>query len=46
MLFSRYQVAYERKRKIMGNVASIAERKKSLFAGIDNVENREDNVGL
>jgi hypothetical protein len=42
MLFSRYQVAYERKRKIMRNVASVVERKKSFFAEIDKVENRGD----
>ena len=42
MLFSRYKVAYERKRKIMRNVASIAELKRSFFAGIDKVENREE----
>jgi hypothetical protein len=42
MLFSRYKVAYERRRKIMRNVASVAELKKSHFVGIDKVENRED----
>ena len=42
MLFSRYKVAYEKKRKIMRNVASIAELKKSFFAEIDKVENREE----
>jgi hypothetical protein len=42
MLFSRYKVAYEKKRKIMRNVASVAELKKSFFAGIDKVETRED----
>ena len=42
MLFSRYKVVYERKRKIMRNVASVAELKRSFFAGIDKVENRED----
>ena len=31
MLFSRYKVAYEKKRKIMRNVASIAELTKSFF---------------
>ena len=35
MLFSRYKVAYEKKRKIVRNVASIAELKKSVFAEID-----------
>ncbi len=40
MLFSRYKVAYEKKRKIMRNVASVAELKKSFFAEI--VENSED----
>jgi len=42
MLFSRYKVAYEKKRKIMRNVASVAELTKSFFAEIDKVENRED----
>ena len=42
MLFSRYKVAYEKKRKIMRNVASVAELRKSFFAEIDKVENRED----
>jgi len=42
MLFSRYKVAYERKRKILRNVASVAELKRSFFAGIDKVEKRED----
>ncbi len=42
MLFSRHKVAYEKKRKIMRNVASIAELKKSFLAEIDKVENRED----
>jgi hypothetical protein len=41
MLFSRYKVAYEKKRKIMRNVASVAGLTKSLFAEIDKVENRE-----
>ena len=41
MLFSRYQVAYEKRRKIMRNVASVAELTKSFFAEIDKVENRE-----
>ena len=41
MLFSRYKVAYEKKRKIMRNVASVAELTKSFFAEIDKVENRE-----
>ena len=35
MLFSWYKMAYEKKRKIMRNVASIAELKKSFFAEID-----------
>jgi len=39
MLFSRYKVAYEKKRKIMRNMASVAELKKSFFAEIDKVEN-------
>ena len=42
MLFSRYKVAYERKRNIMRNVASVAQLKRSFFAGIGKVENRED----
>ncbi len=46
MLFSRYKVAYERKRKIMRNVASVAELKRSFFAGIGQVENREDLENL
>jgi hypothetical protein len=41
MLFSRYQVAYEKKRKIMRNVASVAELTKSSSAKIAKVENRE-----
>lgn len=41
MLFSRYKVAYEKKRNIMRNVASVAELTKSFFAEIDKVENRE-----
>jgi hypothetical protein len=41
MLFSRYKVAYEKKRKIMRNVVSAAELTKSFFAEIDKVENRE-----
>src|SRR6202035_2962370 len=39
MLFSRYKVAYEKKRKIMRNVASVAELTRSFFAEIDKVEN-------
>ena len=35
MLFSRYKVAYEEKCKIMRNVASVAELKKSFFAETD-----------
>jgi len=42
MLFSRYKVAYEKKRKIMRNMASVAELKKSSFAKINKIENRED----
>ncbi len=42
MLFPRYKVAYEKKRKILRNVASVAELTKSFFAEIDKVENRED----
>jgi len=38
MLFSRYKVAYEKKRKIMRNMASVAELKKSFFAEIDKLE--------
>jgi hypothetical protein len=41
MLFSRYKVAYEKRRKIMRNVASVAELTNSFFAEIDKVENRE-----
>jgi hypothetical protein len=41
MLFSRYKVAYEKKRKIMRNVASVAELTKSFFAEINKVEDRE-----
>ncbi len=39
MLFSRHKVAYERKRKIMRNVASVAELTRSFFAEIDKVDN-------
>ena len=46
MLFSRYEVADERKRQIMRNVASVAELKRSFFPGIDKVENREDLENL
>jgi len=42
MLFSRYKVAYEKKRKIMRNMASVAGLKKSFFTEIGKVENRED----
>ena len=35
MLFSRYKVAYEKKRKIIRNVASVAELKELYFAEID-----------
>jgi hypothetical protein len=31
VLFSRYKVAYEKRRKIMRNVASFAELKESYF---------------
>ena len=41
MLFSRYKVAYEKKRNIIRNVASVAELTKSFYAEIDKVENRE-----
>ena len=41
MLFSRYKVAYEKKRKIMRDVASVAELTKSFFVEIDKIENRE-----
>jgi len=41
MLFSRYKVAYEKKRKIMRNVGSVAELTKSFFAEIDKVESRD-----
>ena len=46
MLFSRYKVAYEKKRKIVRNVASIADFKKSFFAEIDKVEAREASEEL
>jgi hypothetical protein len=42
MLFSWYQMADEKKRNIMRNVASLADLRKSFFAGIDKVEHRED----
>jgi hypothetical protein len=42
MLFSRYKVAHGKKRKIMRNVAPVAELQKSFFAGIDKVETRDD----
>lgn len=42
MLFSGYQVAYGKKRKIMRDVASVADLRKSFIAKIDKVENRED----
>ena len=42
MLFSWYKVAYEKKRKIMRNVASFAELKKPFFAETGRVENCED----
>ncbi len=42
MLFWRYKVAYEKSRNIRRNVASVAELRKSFFAEIDKVENRED----
>jgi len=42
MLFSRYKVAHGKKRKIMRNVAPVAELKKRFFARIDKVETRED----
>jgi len=35
MLFPGYKVAYERKRKIMQNVGSVAELKESYFVEID-----------
>jgi len=35
MLFSRYKVDYEKKSKIMRNVASLAELQESYFAEID-----------
>jgi len=41
MLFSGYKVAYEKKRKIMRNVACVAELTKSFFAEIDKVGNCE-----
>jgi hypothetical protein len=41
VLVSRYKVAYEKKRKIMRNVASVAELTKSFLGEIDKVENCE-----
>jgi hypothetical protein len=41
MLFSRHKVAYEKKRRIMRHVASVADLTKSFFAEIDKVENRK-----
>jgi hypothetical protein len=41
MLFSRHKVAYEKRRKIMRNVAPVAELTKSFFAEIDKVKDRE-----
>ena len=41
MLFWRYKVAFEKSRNIRQNMASVAELKKSFFAAIDKVENRE-----
>jgi uncharacterized protein DUF1905 len=38
MLFWRYKLAYEKSRNIRRNMASVAELKKSFFAGIDKVE--------
>jgi len=35
MLFSRHKVAYEKKRKVIRNVASVAELKELYFAEID-----------
>jgi hypothetical protein len=46
MLFPRNKMAYEGKREIMRNVASVAKLKKSFFAAIDEVENREDKEEL
>jgi hypothetical protein len=40
VLFPGHQVAYERQRKIMRNVASFAELRKSFFAEIDKKEDR------
>jgi hypothetical protein len=37
MLFPRHKMAYEKKRKIMWNVASAAKVIKSFFAAIDKV---------
>jgi hypothetical protein len=42
MLFWRSKVAYEKSRNTRRNMASVAELKKSFFAQIDKVENRED----
>jgi len=35
MLFSRYKLAYEKKRRVMRHVASVAELKKSFLGEID-----------
>ncbi len=40
MLFSGHQVAYERQRKGMRNVACVAELRKPFFGEIDKKENR------
>ena len=42
MLFSRRKVAYEKERKIMWNVACVAELREPFFAEIDKVETHED----
>lgn len=42
MLFSRYQVADEKKRQILRHVASLAKLKQSFCAEINKVENHED----
>ena len=42
LLFWRFKLAEERSRQRRRNLASVAEPKKSSFAGIDKVENREN----
>jgi hypothetical protein len=46
MLFWRYKVAHERSPNIGRHMASVAELKKSFFAEIDKVENREEPAAM